>query len=158
MGTEILKVYKFQGTKMARFQNNGRRIALPKRLRPASHAKTPTVTCLQPGKIIFRPRRRKIVTTTPTEGEKWRRHDRTDRVQPRVIRPRATIPISVKSRTRMVTTCFKRLSEDTGGHARSLRGSFASSSEGKPTPPKAAMPAIAKNANARQPITSRGLH
>ena len=97
---------------MRRSQHYGRADPQLNRLQPTRGANAPTVTGLEAGKTIFRPRRAEVVARRRAELEKFRRNLDTDGMAAGILRAGVARAIAKKPGQRIDRTGLQRTAED----------------------------------------------
>lgn len=109
---EPFEGHDFQGALVGGSQDNFRRVAGFRRLKPASGAEAPMVSRLEAGKIVVRHGGREVVAATLRKREEFGRDDNTDGVRPVILRACIAMPVAEKPRHRVETARLKRGAQD----------------------------------------------
>ena len=115
MGLERPPLHNLKRACMRGFEDNGGRTPGFVRLLPSRCTQAPPIAGLQPWKVVGRAGRAQVIALRFCERQKRLRHFRTNHVAASIFRPRGTIPRTVKSRLRIVTTRLQWLPHNTLG-------------------------------------------
>ncbi len=102
-------------TLVRRAQHNTRRGAGFKSFLPARRAEAPSVSGLEPGKSVFRHRRRKIVSARSRKRQKFIRHDHAHRVASHIFGPGVAASVAEETCHRFRGTGLERSAEHIPG-------------------------------------------
>lgn len=120
VGLKVGEIHKFNDRAVGRLKNHLGSKACLQRFRPPCDAEAPLVAGFEPGKIVFRHRRREVISTLTGKRKELISHHSTHGVKSMIARTRATEAVTIKSGDRFHAATFQRSSEDIGFHGGSM--------------------------------------
>lgn len=119
---EIRQLHILQRGNVRRLQHHTWRAVRFERFHPARHAQAPMIPRMEPGKLILRVRRRKIIPPLPRKTQEVGGGFDTHRVQPVISRTCMTTAIAKKPGQRIKTARLKWAAENVRSVGHGLLG------------------------------------